>query len=361
MRNLKSIDWILYFIVLLLLIFGLVIIFSITYHTSSQNLVVSQAIYAILGLGLLVLFTLIDYRTLGSASNILYFIGLALLVLVLVLGRAKMGSTRWIDFGFFNFQPSEIFKIILILTLSNYLANKEEITFSNFMFYLVMVALPAGLVFLEPDLGTGLVYILIGVVLFIACRTKEVYLLISGIMAAILAPLFWFFILKSYQRERILTFVNPSHDPFGSGYNVLQSTISVGSGGLLGRGLGHGTQSQLNFLPIEHTDFIFAATAEGLGFIGAALLLLLFFLLILRIINIASRAKDALGRYIAFGVAGMILFQVLINVGMNIGIMPVTGIPLPLISHGGSSLFSTMIAMGIVASVYLKRKTISFA
>ncbi|MBU2595463.1 rod shape-determining protein RodA [Patescibacteria group bacterium] len=361
MRNLKSIDWVLLSLIILLLLFGLVVIFSITFHTSKQNLASSQLIYAILGLGLLVLFTAIDYRTLSSASIVLYIIGIALLVLVLVLGRSKLGSTRWIELGFFNFQPSEIFKVILILTLSNFLAKKEDILVFDFLFYLGLIALPAALVLLEPDLGTAFIYVIIGLALFIACRSKEIYLLITGLIGAILLPIFWFFILKFYQRERILTFIDPSHDPFGSGYNVLQSTISVGSGGLLGRGLGHGPQSQLNFLPIAHTDFIFASLAEELGFIGAGLLLILFLILIMRIVSIAVSAKDALGRYLAFGVAAMILFQVLINVGMNIGLMPVTGIPLPLISHGGSSLFSTMIALGIVCSIFIRRKSITFS
>jgi rod shape determining protein RodA len=280
--------------------------------------------------------------------------------LVLVLGRTKLGSTRWIDFGFFNFQPSEIFKIILVLSLSHFLVRKEEISTIDFLIYLGMIALPVILVLLEPDLGTALIYVIIGIFLFLACRTREIYLLFSGLLIAILMPIFWFFILRPYQRERILTFLDPQHDPFGSGYNVLQSTISVGSGGWLGRGLGHGLQSQLNFLPIAHTDFIFASLAEELGFIGAGLLLILFLVLIFRLVSIGVLAKDALGRYIAFGVAVMILFQVLINVGMNIGIMPVTGIPLPLISHGGSSLFSTMIALGIVGSIFIRRKTISF-
>ncbi len=295
-----------------------------------------------------------------SRSIALYIIGVALLILVLILGKTKLGSTRWIDFGFFNFQPSEIFKVILVLTLSNFLAKKEDVTIYNFITYLAMIILPVILVLLEPDLGTALIYVIIGIAIFIACRTREIYLLICAIIAAISVPIFWFFILKPYQRERILTFIDPSHDPFGSGYNVLQSTISVGSGGLLGRGLGHGPQSQLNFLPIQHTDFIFATIAEELGFIGAGLLLILFSILIFRIVGIAVSAKDALGRYLAIGVAAMILFQVLINVGMNIGIMPVTGIPLPLISHGGSSLFSTMIALGIISSIYIRRKAISF-
>jgi rod shape determining protein RodA len=304
---------------------------------------------------------MIDYRTLSSASIILYFAGISLLILVLILGKTKLGSTRWIDFGFFNFQPSEIFKVILILTLSNFLSKKENILIIDFIIYLFMIALPVVLVLLEPDLGTALIYVIIGIALFIACKTKEIYLLISGLIFAVLSPVLWFFVLKPYQRERILTFIDPNHDPFGSGYNVLQSTISVGSGGLLGRGLGHGSQSQLNFLPIQHTDFIFATLAEELGFIGAGLLLILFIILIIRIIGIAASAKDAIGRYICFGVATMILAQILINVGMNIGIMPVTGIPLPLISHGGSSLFTTMIALGIVGSIFIRRKAISFS
>lgn len=360
MRNLKLIDWILFALIILLLAFGIVVIFSITYRTANQGLGVSQLIYALLGIVLLFVFVLIDYRTLSSASIALYFIGIFLLILVLILGRTKLGSTRWIEFGFFNFQPSEIFKVILVLTIANFLAKKEEISLAQFFIYLFLVALPVVLVLLEPDLGTAIIYVIIGVVMFIACRTKGIYLLITALIGLVSLPLLWLFILKPYQRERIMTFLDPSHDPFGSGYNVLQSTISVGSGKLLGRGLGHGPQSQLNFLPIAHTDFIFASLAEELGFVGAGVLLILFLSLIIRIVGIAALAKDALGRYICFGMAAMILFQVLINVGMNIGLMPVTGIPLPLISHGGSSLLSTMIALGIVQSIFSRRKSITF-
>jgi rod shape determining protein RodA len=361
MRNFKSIDWFLYILIFLLMVIGIVVIFSITYHTPKQNLAVSQAIYAVIGLGLLVTFTLLDYRTLASASTVLYIVGVLLLILVLLLGRAKLGSTRWIDLGFFNFQPSEIFKIILILALSNFLVRIEDFKIQHFVFYFFLIVLPAGLVLLEPDLGTALVYFVIGIVLFLVCRTKEVYVLLGAVLAAIMAPLSWFLFLRDYQRERILNFLDPGRDPFGSGYNVLQSTISVGSGQLFGRGLGHGTQSQLNFLPIQHADFIFATLAEELGLVGAGALLILFLLLCIRIISVASHAQDALGKYIAYGVAAMIVFQVLVNVGMNIGIMPVTGIPLPLVSSGGSSLFTTLISLGVVASIFIRRKKISFS
>lgn len=360
MKGAKSFDWILYLLILSILIIGIVAIFSITYHTERQNLAISQLIYGIIGLVLLIIFTLLDYRTLTSASTVLYIIGIILLLVVLFLGRSILGSTRWIDFGFFRFQPSELFKIILILTLANFLSKKEIFQTKDFIFYIFLVALPMVLVLFQPDLGTALVYLIIGIVLFLACRAKEIYILMGTVIASLLIPIFWLFALKDYQRERLLTFLDPSRDPFGSGYNVLQSTISVGSGGLWGRGLGHGPQSQLNFLPIQHSDFIFAVIAEELGFVGAGVLLVLIFLLLMRILNISAKSRDVLGRYIAFGVAAMMLFQVLINVGMNIGIMPVTGIPLPLVSHGGSSLFTTLISLGIVGSIYLRHKKITF-
>jgi len=360
MKGIKSFDWIFYLLIVLILTIGVVAIFSITYHTDRQTLAISQLVYAIVGLILLVVFSFLDYRALTSASTVLYVVGIILLLVVLFLGRSILGSTRWIDIGFFRFQPSEIFKIILILTLASYLSKKEVFKVKDFVIYIFLVSLPTALVLFQPDLGTALVYLVIGTVLFLACRAREVYILIGTVIVAILLPVFWAFALKDYQRERLLTFLDPSRDPFGSGYNVLQSTISVGSGGLWGRGLGHGTQSQLNFLPIQHSDFIFAVIAEELGFVGAGVLLVLILLLLVRILGISAKSRDALGRYIAFGVAAMIIFQVLINVGMNIGLMPVTGIPLPLVSHGGSSLFTTLISLGVVGSIYLRHKKITF-
>lgn len=360
MRGLKFFDWLLYLLVFVLVAIGVVIIFSITYYSGQEHLAISQLVFAIIGFVLMIIFTLLDYRTLSGAATVLYIVGIVLLVVVLILGQTELGSTRWIDLGFFRFQPSEIFKLILVLALSVFLSQKEKIEIPDFVIYLFLVGLPTILVFVEPDLGTALVYLVIGAALFLAFKAKEVYIFVSTLVFVLLIPILWFFILKDYQRERILTFFDPSRDPFGSGYNVLQSTIAVGSGKFWGRGLGHGPQSQLHFLPIQHSDFIFSSLAEELGFVGAGFLLLLFLFLITRILKIASVAKDSLGRFICFGVAAMIVFQILINVGMNLGIMPVTGLPLPLISHGGSSLFTTLISLGVVGSVYLRHKKITF-
>jgi rod shape determining protein RodA len=202
------------------------------------------------------------------------------------------------------------------------------------------------------------IFVLLLVMLAFSKAPKIIFAVILGTLL-ILAPIGWHF-LKTYQKERIITFINPSSDPYGSGYNVTQAKITVGSGGLLGQGIGKGTQIQLNFLPVAHTDFIFASTAEALGFIGSTILLILFGFLVIRIFSLAHKAKDSFGFYLAIGWGFVLLFQVFVNVGMNLGIMPVTGIPLPFVSSGGSSMFTNMAAIGIMQSIYLRHRRISF-
>lgn len=356
----KTFDWLIFIIPILLSATGLAVIYSLTYYNDKISLFHGQIIYLIIGFVAMLVLTFFDYRHLKGISWLLYLVGIILLVLVLMIGKSTYGATRWIDLGFFNFQPSEFFKLFVILILAKFLGDRlGKIGPRQIIFTLILGVIPALLVLRQPDLGSSAVIaaITFGMLLMAKLNKKQISALILIIMLAM--PIAWLN-LKDYQKDRIYTFINPTSDQFGSGYNVLQSTITVGSGGLLGKGLGHGPQSQLNFLPVAHTDFIFAGLAEASGFVGSVFVIFLFIVLVLRIVNIAYISKDNFGMFFAYGVAIMILFQTLVNIGMNIGIMPVTGIPLPFLSHGGSSMLLNMVCIGILQSIYLRHKKITF-
>ncbi|HLC39210.1 MAG TPA: rod shape-determining protein RodA [Patescibacteria group bacterium] len=357
----KTIDWVLYLLVLLLIIVGILVIYSISYDSSGGNIFRDQIIFAIIGTIMMVIFTFLDYRSLKGLSIYLYLIGLVLLVLVYIFGKVTGGASRWLDLKFIQLQPSEIFKFILIITMASYLSNHQrDFSFRHFIASLLIIVMPIILVLIQPDFGTALILLIIGLSMLLASQIKKIYLFLLVILIAIFTPLTWFFILKDYQKIRLITFLNPKDDPFGAGYNVLQSSITVGSGMLYGRGFGKGFQSQLKFLPASHTDFIFAVFAEEFGFIGALIIILFFVILVIKIIQIAKIAADNFGMLFTVGVATLFIFQVLINIGMNIGIMPVTGIPLPFISSGGSALITNMVLIGILQSIIIRHKKLNF-
>jgi len=358
----KTFDYFLFVLVFILVILGIVSIYSITYGVTNQYFI-SQLIFAGIGLVFLGFFAFLDYKSLGSFSILIYSAGIVFLAAVLVIGKTVSGATRWIPLGFFQLQPAEIFKLILIIVLAKYLGDKKgEIGGREILVTFLLTSLPVVLVLMQPDFGTALVYLAIAIILLFVAGIPRLYIFILSLVVGSLAPIFWFFVLRGYQKERLVSFLNPSADPFGSGYNVLQSIIGVGSGQLLGHGLGHGSQSQLNFLPIsiQHTDFIFAVFAEELGFLGSILLLILFVILLFKIFKIAQVAKDGFGALLAAGIGGMFLFQFLVNVGMNLGVMPITGIPLPFLSFGGTALVMSLVCIGVVESVIARHKKISF-
>ena len=362
MKAIQTIDWVLYIVVFLLVGLGLMILYSLSYSSQTQNLFRDQVIFAIIGLILMVVFTFFDYRSFKGAYIYLYIVGLILLVLVLFFGKVSYGASRWLDFKIFQLQPSEVFKFILIISLASYLSkNAKEFRFRNFMAVILIILMPIILVLIQPDFGTAFILFTIGIGMIIAANIQVIYLFILGIMGLISAPIVWFFGLRGYQKDRLITFLNPQGDPFGSGYNVLQSIIAIGSGMVKGKGFGKGLQSQLKFLPASHTDFIFAVFAEELGFIGSIVILIIFLILIFKIIKIAKIASDDFGTLICVGVVILILLQVFVNIGMNIGLMPVTGIPLPFISSGGTSLIVTLILMGILQSITLRHKKLTFS
>lgn len=357
-KPLLGIDWSLYILPLILASLGVAVIFSITYGTNN-SLALDQAIYFVVGAIIAVALTLLDYRALKGLYLILYLIGIGLLILVLFIGTETFGSTRWINLYIFQLQPSEIFKLISLIVLAKFFADWQEINLKRIIFAIILILIPILLILRQPDLGTASVIFIGFIAVLFMSPIKKIYLIIALVIALALSPLGWHF-LKTYQKQRIESFLNPAADPHGIGYNVSQAKIAVGSGGLWGMGLGNGSQSQLNFLPVAHTDFIFAGTAEATGFAGSTFLIILLILFIFRVINVAKVAKDNFGMYLAGGLGAIFLFQILVNIGMNLGIMPVTGIPLPFVSSGGSSMLTNMAAVGILQSIYLRHKKITF-
>ncbi|MEO8065803.1 MAG: rod shape-determining protein RodA [Candidatus Doudnabacteria bacterium] len=345
----------------LLLILGLLMIYSTTL-ASPTNLLSRQLIYAVLGFAILFLLAFFDYRKLKKTTGVLYILIILSLLLVWFLGHNVRGSSRWIDLGIFRIQPAEFAKLVMVLITAKFLDQSgEKLKDIRYVILsLIYVVIPAVLVLIEPDLGSALVifFTWLAMLLFSKMNKKHVAFLL---LAVVLVSSFgWFFVLRDFQKSRIYTFLDPGLDPQGRGYNVLQSIIAVGSGSFTGRGVGRGLQSQLKFLPERQTDFIFASTAEELGLFGSLFILGMFGILLFRLIRAMQYARDNFGMYLTLGIFFMLLTQILINVGMNIGLLPVTGIPLPLLSYGGSSLITTMAALGLAQSVVARQKALKF-
>lgn len=329
-----------------------------------------QIIATLIGSGVAIIILFFDYRILRDYIKVIYIGNILLLVGVLVLGETVKGGQSWISVGGFNFQPAEITKLVVIIGLADLLAKKKY----NLKYILGLVvpglyiAVPFGLIILQNDLGSALVLgaIFIGMVFIAGANIKFlVGSFLTGITTLaswITAHLYWdvHLPLKDYQLNRFLVLINPRLDPQGSGYNVIQSKVAIGSGGFWGKGLFAGTQNQLNFLPERHTDFIFSVLGEEFGFIGVGIILLLYFILIWRAITVAQEAKDSFGRLVVVGILSMFMFHILENVGMTLGIMPVTGIPLPFISYGGSSLVTNLIAIGLIININIRQKKLLF-
>lgn len=359
-----KIDKVLLFAVLLLMVIGLITIFSVSYGEDGANLLnfKKQLFFALAGMAGMFMASTVDYRMLKNYTGIFYVLILTLLILVLVVGSLTRGTTGWFDLGYFSLQPAEFTKIVAIIVLAKCLSSLGNYTniVKKILISGAYIALPVGLILLQPDLGSALVILFIWFCLLcvFGLRKKQIFFL--GLLGSAVSVASWLFLLKDYQKDRIMTFIDPQSDPLGRGYNVIQSMIAIGSGSLWGKGLGHGSQSQLNFLPEKHTDFIFAVIAEEMGFIGGALVLILFAIVFYRLFVIADEAQDNFGKLMVLGTAFMLAFHMLINVGMNMGIMPVTGIPLPFVSYGGSSLIAFSIMIGVVQSVYINGRRYRF-
>lgn len=357
----RDFDLWLFIATLLLMFTGFAMVYSATKGVGGlERLYVQQMIYGAIGLGIMFVLAVVDYSLLEHFSWPFYIIALTLLVAVLFKGKSLYGAQRWLELGPITFQPSEPAKILITIALAAYFSRLGEKVklFRYILLSMAMVAIPASLVYLQPDLGTAIVLVVIWLALAWQGGVKLSHLGILGLVGLLLSPPIWFS-LKDYMRKRILIFLNPNLDP-GANYNLQQALIGLGSGGLFGKGFARGSQSQLQFLRVRHTDFIFSVIGEELGFAGAVLVLSLLFVVIWRFFLIASRAKDKFGALIATGVGAMLLFQVMVNVGMNLGLMPVTGIPLPFISSGGSALLTFLAAEGLVQSISMRRKKLDF-
>jgi rod shape determining protein RodA len=349
----KDFDWLLLSAALILSVISLTEIYSSTMAQHAGEFFVRQLIWVIVGVVFLFVIAAIDYHLIAEHIPSLYVLAVGALVYTLALGHRVAGSKSWVHLGPAAFQPSELIKMVVVVALARYLSElrpSQHMTLSQIVKACVICGVPISLVALQPDLGTSLTYLpAIAVGLFVrGVRPAALISLILGFV--LLLPVSWF-VLKPYQKERILTFLDPSRDPMGKGYQVTQSKIAIGSGGLLGKGIFHGSQNQLGYLPTRHTDFIFAVVGEEMGFVGVLGTLGLLTFIIFRSMYNAQTARDNLGMFIAMGIVGIFFFHLIVNVGMVIGFMPTTGIPLPFLSYGGSSVLTAFIALGLVMSV----------
>lgn len=359
MIDIDELDKTLLVLVLIIFIIGLFCLYSASYSRSLQygkNFILKQLGWMAVGLLILILILVIDYQKIIDLGYVFYGIGLFVLFLVLIFGHTRLGAQRWFDIGGFSIQPSEFNKIIFIVMMASYLghARAEILNIKGLSIPLLLTAPPFILILLQPDLGTALILVPIFFAMLFIAGAKVRHLLGLGLCGLISSPIFWGF-LKTYQKKRLLVFLNPDIDPLGAGYTIIQSKIAIGSGGLFGKGWFSGTQNQLNFLPERHTDFIFSVIGEEWGFLGAVILIGLYFLVLKRGLMIIERTTDIYGRLLGTGIITMLGVQIFVNISMTMGLMPVVGLPLPLISYGGSSLWTTLIAIGLLLNVGMRR------
>jgi rod shape determining protein RodA len=353
-------DWTILWIVLVLAAIGLLSVMSASYagpHKPLDPLVIRQLIWVGIGVAVMIVAVLFDYRALQTYAYPIYAIAVALLAAVEVIGHSTGGSRRWINLGFFHLEPSEIAKLAMVLVMVRYFRDEPPRggwQLRQLIIPALLLGVPVALVLKQPDLGTALVLVLITVTLIFVSGMNWRTMLVLGLVAVCAAPLSWHY-LKPYQRQRLVSFVNPQADPLGSGYHIIQSEIAIGAGGASGKGFLKGTQARLNFLPEQSTDFIFAVFAEEFGLAGSLALLALYAALIVRGAWIARHARDRFGALLAVGVTAIVFWQVAINVGMAVGMLPVVGITLPMVSYGGSSLIAMMAAMGLLISINSRR------
>ncbi len=356
-RLFVHIDWALIGAVLALCVIGLLMIYS---TTGGAGPVFWMQVYAVaLGLAGMAVCLTLDYRSLADRSHLVYLGILALLVFVLFAGVVRGGSRRWIDLGVFNLQPSEFAKIALALVLAKLLGESRRPALSNQDLIIagVLVAVPLLLIARQPDLGTAVTLLPALLVVTYVAGLPMRYLGILAMVAMLAAPVAWTFALEDYQRSRIATFLDPGQDPRGAGYQQIQARITVGSGGVWGKGFMGGTQGQLRFLPVAHNDFIFSVLAEEQGFAGVLVALALYLFVIFRALDAARLAKDRIGAYLVLGLLAGFAFQVIYNITMSAGLAPVKGLTLPLLSYGGSSMIATLVAFGLILNVRMRRFT----
>jgi rod shape determining protein RodA len=361
MSVLRRMDWSFLFAVVMLLLLGVLFIFSASSRNAEEALSEMsrrQMVWALVGGACFLGVVLADYRRLDESAWWIYVGGLILLALVFVVGKAKYGATRWISFLGVQVQPSEFAKLGTLVLLASFLSHPSRDTsrWTSFVGALVLLGVPFAMIVQQPDLGTAMTLVPMTLAMLLAAGTPLRYLVGLAIAGLLALPVMWL-LMADYQKDRILVFLDPSRDPLDAGWNTVQSAIAVGSGGLTGKGYLRGTQNILGFLPrtVAPTDFIFSVIAEETGFLGSLTLLLLFAVVAFGGMRAALGARDKFGRLLAVGVTVLVVFHVFVNMAMTIGLMPITGIPLPLVSYGGSFMVCTLAALGVVQSVYVRR------
>jgi rod shape determining protein RodA len=359
-RLLQNFDWILLLILVVIAAISLLNLYSATFpirDISGLQIFTKQAYWFLIGFAVLLIMTTFDYHLLERLAYPLYILSVLLLVIVLLVGEAHSGSKRWLNLTGISLQASELAKIAVVIVLAKFFnehGEMNEYRLKDLWLPFLLVTIPCGLILIEPDLGTALILIIVSFSIFLFMGIQRNTLIILLLVGLIAAPMGWFS-LKEYQQKRVLTFLKPEKDPLGAGYHLNQSKIAIGSGQLWGKGYLKGTQTRLRFIPEQHTDFAFSVLAEEWGFAGSLVLLLLYLLLTLWGINIAKISKDRFGAIIALGIIAYVFWQLAINVSMTTGLMPVVGIPLVMMSYGGSSTISTMAGMGLLMNISMRR------
>lgn len=356
-RSIKNIDWFLFVLVIILVVFGLAAIYSASFDSTKIVNFQKQAIFSIIGFILMaVIILMMDYRMLKTYSGILYLGAVLFLILTIAAAPRIRGVYSWFDFGGFSLQPAEFIKIILVITLAKYFSTRDIGDFKHVIISSIYAGIFIVLIARQPDMGTAAIFAVIWVSMSIAAGLKFRHFVVLALALAISGAFSWGYVLKDYQKDRILIFIDPYKDPQWRGYNIIQSKIAIGSGGLLGKGFGRGTQSQLNFLPEKYSDFIFAAIAEESGFLGVTMLFIIFTCVFWQIFSMIKKINDSFGRLLVFGGGVMIFSGFFVNIASNLSLLPVTGIPLPFISYGGSSLIATFMTIGLIQSVLARNE-----
>lgn len=355
--SIKNIDWFLFALVVILVIFGLAAIYSTSFDSSKIVNFQKQAIFSVIGFVLMIAIIFkVDYRMLKTYSGILYLAAVIFLLLVIVTAAKIRGVYSWFDFGFFSLQPTEFIKIILVVSLAKYFSTRDINDFRHVIISSIYAGIFIILIALQPDVGMAAIFVIIWISMSLAAGLKFKHFIVLALALAIGGVFSWGYVFKDYQKDRILIFINPYKDPQRRGYNIIQSKIAIGSGGLFGKGFGRGTQSQLNFLPEKYSDFIFAAVAEESGFLGVTMLFTIFTCIFWQIFSVIKKINDSFGKLLIFGSGVMIFSGFFINIASNLSLLPVTGIPLPFISYGGSSLVATFVTVGLIQSVIVRNE-----
>ena len=363
-KMLKNVEWTVLICSILLVIIGCVALYSATIETTSQEFN-KQIIWLIISIPIVIIVMVIDYEILAKLSPLLYGIILVLLGGVLFTEPIN-GASSWYNLGIFSFQPAEIAKVIVILFLSYVISttqqeDKSKISKFRYLFiYFLIIAIPVGLIVMQPDYGTAIPFVIALLFMLFVGGIKARYIIVTFLIIAISVPLLYLYVLPPHAKARIETYLNPELDPRGAGYNILQSKLAIGAGQLAGMGVFKGNQTQLGYLYPKTTDFIYSVIGEEMGFIVAASIIIIYVILITKGVYIAKTAKDLMGSYIAIGIVGIFMFHMIENIGMTMGLLPITGVPLPFISYGGTNLLTNFVCIGLLLSISARRKKVIF-